>query len=234
MRRRSFGEISLLSSGRFRARYSGPDGERHTASITFDSKQDAQAWLAYQHRRISALTWMPSTAAMGPERQIFGEYAKISIGRRSLRPGTAALYERLLRLDVLPAFGHLSVAEITPDMVAAWYAGLASTPTQQANAYALLKSVMKDAVADRFIEHNPCEVQGGSQKRRTREMEVLSVEQLMRYFDAIPGSRRVPLLFAGWCGLRSGEVRGLRVRDLDLAEGVVHVRQAVVRLTGQL
>ena len=44
----------------------------------------------------------------------------------------------------------------------------------------------------------------------------------------------VPLLLAGWCGLRSGEVRGLRVRDLDLDAGVVHVRQAVVRLAGQL
>jgi integrase len=33
---------------------------------------------------------------------------------------------------------------------------------------------------------------------------------------------------------RSGEVRGLRVRDLDLDARVVHVRQAVVRLKGQL
>ena len=39
---------------------------------------------------------------------------------------------------------------------------------------------------------------------------------------------------ARWCGLWSGEVRGLRVRDLDLDAGVVHVRQAVVRLRGQL
>jgi len=43
----------------------------------------------------------------------------------------------------------------------------------------------------------------------------------------------VPLLLAGWCGLRSGEARALRVRDLDLDAGVVHVRQAVVRPTGQ-
>ena len=52
----------------------------------------------------------------------------------------------------------------------------------------------------------------------------------------MPEARRAPLLLAGWCGLRSGEVRGLRVRDLelDLDAGVVHVRQAVVRLKGQL
>lgn len=41
-------------------------------------------------------------------------------------------------------------------------------------------------------------------------------------------------MLAGWWGLRSGEVRGLRVRDLDLDIGVVHVRQAVVRRKGQL
>jgi integrase len=63
---------------------------------------------------------------------------------------------------------------------------------------------------------------------------VLTVDQLNRYLAAVPEARRVPLLLAGWCGLRSGEVRGLRVRDLDLDAGVVHVRQAVVRLKGQL
>ncbi len=64
--------------------------------------------------------------------------------------------------------------------------------------------------------------------------ETLTVDQLNRYLAAVPEARRVPLLLAGWCGLRSGEVRGLRVRDLDLDIGVVHVRQAVVRLKGQL
>jgi integrase len=77
-------------------------------------------------------------------------------------------------------------------------------------------------------------VKAGAQKQRAREIEVLTVDQLNRYLAAIPEARRVPLLLAGWCGLRSGEVRGLRVRDLDVDSGVVHVRQAVVRLEGQL
>lgn len=42
------------------------------------------------------------------------------------------------------------------------------------------------------------------------------------------------MLIAGWCGLRAGEVRGLRRRDLDLAEGVIHVRQAVTRTKGEI
>jgi len=40
---------------------------------------------------------------------------------------------------------------------------------------------------------------------------------------------RVPLMLAGWCARRSGEVRGLRRRDLDLERGVVHVEQQTVK-----
>nr|WP_255443605.1 site-specific integrase [Tessaracoccus sp. MC1679] len=108
------------------------------------------------------------------------------------------------------------------------------TPTQQANAYGLFKSIFKEAVEDGLLDDNPCRVKAGGQKQRAREIEVLTVDQLNRYLAAVPEARRVPLLLAGWCGLRSGEVRGLRVRDLDLDAGVVHVRQAVVRLKGQL
>ena len=109
-----------------------------------------------------------------------------------------------------------------------------TTPTQQANASGLLKSIFKEAVEERLVEVSPCRVKAGTQKERAREIEVLTVDQLNRYLAAVPEARRVPLLLAGWCGLRSGEVRGLRVRDLDLDIGVVHVRQAVVRLKGQL
>ena len=35
---------------------------------------------------------------------------------------------------------------------------------------------------------------------------------------------------AAWCGLRSGEVRGLRRRDVDLINGVLRIEQAVSRI----
>ena len=75
----------------------------------------------------------------------------------------------------------------------------------------------------------------GGQKHRARPIEVLTVAQIEKYLAAVPADRRVALMLAAWCGLRSGEVRGLRVCDLDDSDaGVVHVRQAVVRLSGRL
>ena len=48
--KRVFGEISRLPSGRFRARYTGPDGNRHSAPVTFVARIDAEGWLVEQVR----------------------------------------------------------------------------------------------------------------------------------------------------------------------------------------
>ena len=231
--KRTFGEISPLPSGRFRARYRGPDGERHASPVTFLSRMDAETWLSGQARKVTSGDWTPPTEAVR-EGVRFEDLARASLAERRLRPGTAALYRKLLRLEILPVFGSHRVRDISSVEVTDWYHAMSNRPTQQANAYGLLKSLLKDAVEEGIIERNPCRVKGGGNKQAVHEIKVLSPAQLARYLEAVPAARRVPLLLAGWCGLRSGEVRGLRVQDLDLKTGVVHVRQAVVRIVGQL
>ena len=60
MAKRYFGSVRKLPSGRFQARYTGPDGRTYTArteagtALTFDSKQYADAYL-----RASAVTSRP-------------------------------------------------------------------------------------------------------------------------------------------------------------------------------
>jgi len=232
--KRGFGEISRLPSGRFRARYTGPDGNRHSAPVTFVARIDAEGWLVEQERLISRGDWRPLTRQLRDTPLLMGEFAAAVVARRRLRPATAALYAKLLRLTILPTWANRPLDDITAAEISTWYAGMRTTPTQQANSYGLLKSIFKEAIEDGILEANPCRVRAGGQKQRARDIDVLSVDQLNRYLAAVPEARRVPLLLAGWCGLRSGEVRGLRVRDLDLDTGVVHVRQAVVRLKGQL
>ena len=46
--KRGFGSIRKLPSGAFQARYTGPDGAVHKAAHTFQTKGDADAWLARQ------------------------------------------------------------------------------------------------------------------------------------------------------------------------------------------
>lgn len=128
-------------------------------------------------------------------------YAVVALGRRRLRPATVALYDRLLRLAILPAFGGRELRDITSAEVTAWYGSMKRTPTQQANAYGLLKSILKDAVDDGLIATNPCRVKAGAQKTRAREIEVLTVGQLEAYLAAL--------------GRINRELRGMGDHDRD-------------------
>ena len=56
-RKRRFGSVRQFPSGRWQARYSGPDGLRHTAPGTFATKTDALVWLDVKAAEIARGEW---------------------------------------------------------------------------------------------------------------------------------------------------------------------------------
>ena len=234
--RRVFGSIRQLPSGRFQARYIGPDGHEHKAPVTFDAFTDADGWLTVERASVIRGDWKPPQPEY--ERHIeevsltFGDYVDDFLERRKLRPTTRELYSKLLG-RIRPTFEADPLDNITPRRVQRWYASMATTPTTQANAYSLLRTILAAAVEDDLLARNPCRVRGGSVKRRAKEPETLhSVSEVNAYLAAVPPRYRPALSLAVWLGLRSGEVRGMRRRDLDLDKAVVHVRQGAVKISG--
>ena len=69
--KRSFGQITRLPSGRYRARYTGPDTLLHNGPSTFDTRQDAEAWLTDERRLISTGAWISrrSSTCRFPDRR---------------------------------------------------------------------------------------------------------------------------------------------------------------------
>jgi mannose-6-phosphate isomerase-like protein (cupin superfamily) len=51
-KRRGFGRIEKRPSGRYRAAYTGADGQLYRAPMTFDAKDDAVAWLSARRAEI--------------------------------------------------------------------------------------------------------------------------------------------------------------------------------------
>jgi integrase len=124
---------------------------------------------------------------------------------------------------------------LEPEQVRRWYSTVLSDdrPTQRKHAYALLRSILREAEEEGLIERNPCRIRNAGRVRHTRDIEPASPAELNRLLD-LPPRPGLPVLLAGWCGLRAGEVLGLRRRDLDLTGGVVHVWQAVTRTKGEI
>jgi hypothetical protein len=57
MAKRRFGRVRLLPSGRYHARYLGPDGVDRPAPHTFERKTDAQRWLSATETDIQRGLW---------------------------------------------------------------------------------------------------------------------------------------------------------------------------------
>jgi integrase len=83
------------------------------------------------------------------------------------------------------------------------------------------------------ISANPARIKGAGGKRRARELRVLTISEFGALVSAMPPRYKALVLLGGWCALRFGELAALRPFDLDLRNGVVHVRQAVTAVKGR-
>ena len=152
------------------------------------------------------------------------EYAGQWLAHRpDLAVRTRELYGWLLDRHILPTFGDMALADLSPSAVRAWHAALAvHRPTTAAKAYRLLSSILRTALTDEVIARNPCQVKGAAVEKAP-ERPVVSTAEVEALAEAMPEHLRVAVLLAAWCQLRRGELLGLRRRDIDILRGAVSI-----------
>jgi integrase len=223
-KRRTFGAVRKLPSGRYQARYPRPDGLMRPAPITFATARDADDWLAEKQTEIKKGEWIdPDANAVN-----FGEYALRWVAERKLAPTSEELYRRLLRLHVLPAFGEMDLDEITAPRIRSWRSerlDATGAPTTVAKAYRLLKAIMETAVDDELIRRNPCRIRGAG-KESAPERPVATVAQVDALADAMGPRWRLMVYLAAYGPARPEEQAALRRRDVDLEHVGVWIRAA--------
>lgn len=235
--KRSFGQVRKLPSGRYQARYQGPDGRRHAAPSTYDDRDTALLWLRNERALCeSPETWQPPKArvAKSPVRLTFDTYAAEWIAQRTLKPRTRAHYEDIYSRQLAPTFADVPISHITPESIKTWHAFMGTTtPTLRAHAYSLLRSILAEAERDELITRNPCHIRGAGNSKRVHKVKPATLEELQQLVAAMPERYRAMTLLAAWCGLRFGELTELRRKDIVLTTGTLHVRRAVTRLNGE-
>ncbi|WGY04317.1 tyrosine-type recombinase/integrase [Nocardioides sp. QY071] len=236
------GSVEKLPSGRYRVRFTGPDGGRHKAPVTFEDVKAARLWLDRELRAIEddPEGWeAPDVRAASRKAMAltFGEYAESWLAGRKVRgrplaDRTRDHYRDLLDRFLLPTFGDDALVGITPEQVDRWYElTAADTPTYRAHAYALLRTILGTAVDRGLIRTaNPAKVRGGGTTKRAKKIRPATLEELAVIASAMPERRRVMVVLAAWTALRFGELAELRRGDVDLKRGVIHVRRGVVRV----
>lgn len=223
-----FGHVDKLPSNRWRARYTGPDGKRRTAS--FRTKADARAWLATAQADVIRKAWRAPEAG----RRTVGAYAADYLARTDLRDSTRALYAGLWRLH-LATWETVPVADVTPQLVRSWYdrATCTTAPTALAQSYRLLRALLAVAVADDVISANPCRLRAAGTPKPARPARALTAAEVHALAAAVPARYAALVLTLAFGGLRFGEATALRRSDITSDGGLVTVEHSVRYLDGR-
>jgi integrase len=221
-RRRRFGAIRRLPSGRYQVRYPGPDGVIHPADDTFATKTEAEEWLTLKEAEILEDEWIdPDAGAV-----LVTDYGSTWIDERpGLRPKTILIYRGLLRSHIAPHFEHVTVAEVTLARVRRWRKKLLDSGVSEvtaAKAYRLLRAIFNTALDDGLVKRNPCRIKGAD-RENSPERPVLTVAQVYALADAVGLRYRALILLAAFTSLRWAELAALTPADIDLDARTVRV-----------
>jgi integrase len=141
------------------------------------------------------------------------------------RPATRERYEALFKQGVLEAFGAKLLNEVTATAFRSYAAKLTARRVQAWPHLSLVRTVLKAAVEFGELEKMP--ELPPLPKRGRKLPEAPSDEEVHTLLTSTEGWLRHAVALAVFAGLRSGEIRALEVRDVDLNGGRILVRRAV-------
>lgn len=209
--------VKRRPDGAWRARYRDTVGKEH--SRHFPRKVDAQRWLDEVTSAVVTGTYVdPATARTTVEQWC----ATWLSGYATRKPSTVRQAEVHVR-QIVAAFGPMQLQAVRPSHVRSWTAKLKEDGLSTSYVYALharLSQLMADAVHDGILARNPCSRRtspGAGQQRPY----VATTEQVWALHDAFPEHLAPAVLLGAFVGLRTAEVCGLRVADVDFMRGIV-------------
>ena len=144
------------------------------------------------------------------------------------KPSALRAYEQALRTKVLPELGHLRLSAITRPAIQDLIDSLVASgrsPSTVRNAILPLRAIYRRALTRADVLVNPTLglAMPAQRGRRDRIADPFEAARLLGVLDQDDQAVWATALFAG---LRRGEIKGLRARDVDFERGLLCVEQS--------
>ncbi len=212
---------------RYDVRLRGPDGRE--VSRTFRTEREARLFEAEERSAMQRGGWVDPRSAATPFTDVTEQWID---SNPSKRPSTLARDDVTLRLHILPTLGPRPIGQITPSEVQAlvklWLTE--RKPSSVARDYRTLAAIFHFAVDRDDIVRSPCR-RIRLPKGPHRDVHVVDADELAHLAKAM-GDYGPMVYVAAVLGLRWGEVAGLRIGRLDLANRTLEVAEQVTRGRG--
>src|SRR5215210_2037499 len=151
-------------------------------------------------------------------------------GRNRLRPKTYKDYAGLTRVHIAPALGHIKLKNLTPLHVQQFYSAKLNSGLSKRTVeylHSVLHAALKQAVRWELVPRNVAE-SVDSPRPEKKERPTFTLEQARMFLKACREDRFGALyVLVIQSGMRRGELLGLRWEDVDIGQGLLHVRQAL-------
>lgn len=206
----------------------GTEDRRKQVTRTFPTERQARLWLAEMVTQAAQPAQEPALTV--------GEYLHTWLESLDYaRPSTRATYRSHVDRYLIPILGGISVEELRQAQVLQLVehlraCGLHASSVQR--VLSTLSTALRSAMAAELVTRNPVwgvKVPGES----PRPLPSWTVDDCRRFLEGLGTDELdICLRLALTAGLRRGELLGLRWGDLDLGEGLLHVRCSRVAVGG--
>jgi integrase len=216
---------------RYVVHYRDPNGD--SREEWFRRKVDAERRESQVEVELNQGTYIDPREGKVP----FGEYVTSWFDSRvHLRPTTRSTQASLLRNHIDPVLGRRPIAAIrhshVRNLVAQMQANGLSASTIRAT-HALVYGALEAAANDRLIPRNPASGVDLPQLDK-KPMRILDHEEIAALADAVDPRYAPAILLAAYCGLRFGEIAGLRVDSINVLGRTLDVSASLNEVSGKL
>ena len=142
-------------------------------------------------------------------------------------------YRKIINYDLIPCFGDFLISDLTTLHIKNWLDQQSAGLKTIKNKLSLLRMTIKDAIADGYIEKDP--ITGINEryfkslaKESTYIVEPFNEAEKELIINNATGQVKNLIQFGFWTGLRTSELIALKWSDVDLENGLIHIKQAKV------
>lgn len=193
----------------------------------FKTKKDARN--AEAERRVE---W-ESGQYIDPSKMKFGEYITHWLANKNdITPETRHTNEGHLRNHIIPELGNIKLQEINVGHIQSFIGklkikGIADSTIRK--IFNLMQTCFKSAHRKEIIAKNPFDLMdtGDKPKVSKPKIDYWTKEEVKTFFSKLQHRQKLLFVLAIYCGMRRGEILGLRWNDIDLNRKQIYVRNSL-------